>query len=146
MWQETWMRKKSKTNSPLHVPAFFTNSFTEHNRTMLYPCRKPTQNKVKPPLHASLIPAELHRAAKKLPSCLRKTKRTREEHSNDLHTDNKGRNTTILKDTHTHHYSHEDNKDTHTTERLNAQKSLYSTTTHKATKKTSTTTTNQEKV
>jgi hypothetical protein len=67
---------------------------------MLYPCRKSTQNNVKPPLHASLIPAELHRAAKKLPFCLRKTKRTREEHPNDLHTDNQGRNTTILKDTH----------------------------------------------
>jgi len=71
------------------------------NRTRLYRCRKSTQNNVKPPLHASLIPAELHRAAKKLPSCLRKKKRTREEHPNDLHTDNQGRNTTILKDTHT---------------------------------------------
>jgi len=71
------------------------------NRTMLYRCRKSTQNNVKPPLHASLIPAELHRAAKKLPSCLRKKKKLEKDTPNDLHTDNQGRNTTILKDTHT---------------------------------------------
>ncbi len=47
--------------------------------------------------------------------------------------------------THTYHHNHADNKETHTIERLNAQKSLYSTTTYKATKTTSTTTTNQKK-
>jgi hypothetical protein len=83
------------------------------NRTMLYPCRKSTQNNVKSPLHGSLIPAELHRAAKKLPSCLRKTKRTREEPPNDLHTDNQGRNTTILKDTRIPSQPCEQQGDTH---------------------------------
>jgi hypothetical protein len=114
------------------------------NRTMLYRCRKSTQNNVKPPLHASLIPAELHRAAKKLPSCLRKKKNSRRTPPTTS-TPTTKEETRPYSRTHTHHHSHTDNKETHKIERLNAQKSLYSTTTYKATKTTSTTTTNQKK-